>query len=66
VAATVGAFWGSRLVGKLVLGRRQRAGALPSHLVAATFAVLLGVAFLSITPWDPGRVQDTLLSFLPF
>jgi hypothetical protein len=66
VAATVGAFWGSRLVGKLVLGRRQRAGALPSHLVAATFAVLLGIAFLSITPWDPGRVQDTLLSFLPF
>jgi hypothetical protein len=66
VAVTVAAFWGSRLIGKLVLGGRQRAGALPSHLVATTFAVLCGLAFLSITPWNLSRVQDTLLSFLPF
>jgi hypothetical protein len=64
--ATAAAFWGSRLIGRLVLGRRQRAGALPSHLVAATFAVLCGLSFVSITPFSWRPVESLLAGLLPF
>lgn len=50
VLAAAAPFWLSRLAGKVVLAERQRAGALPSHLVAATFSVLTGLAFLSVAP----------------
>ena len=64
--ATLAAFWVSRLIGRLMLGRRQRAGALPSHLVAATFAVLCGLAFLSVTPFSWGPVESLARGLLPF
>ncbi|HEV7823400.1 MAG TPA: hypothetical protein VGP02_00670 [Mycobacteriales bacterium] len=48
---TAVAFGASRLVGRLLLGPRQRAGALPSHLVAGLFAAGCGLALLSITPF---------------
>jgi hypothetical protein len=57
-------FWGSRLIGKLVLGRRQRAGALPSHVATATFAVLCGLAFVSLTPFSWGPIESSLRSLL--
>ncbi|MDQ1677665.1 MAG: eukaryotic-like serine/threonine-protein kinase [Actinomycetota bacterium] len=62
--ATVAVFWGSRLIGKLVLGRRQRAGALPSHVATATFAVLCGLAFVSLTPFSWGPIESSLRSLL--
>ncbi|MCW2566468.1 MAG: hypothetical protein JWN54_565, partial [Mycobacterium sp.] len=65
-SATLAAFWVSRLIGRLLLGRRQRAGALPSHVVTAVFAVLCGLAFLSVTPFSWGPVESMLRGFLPF
>jgi hypothetical protein len=61
-----GAFWVSRLMGRLVLRSRQRAGALPSHLVAAGFAVLIGVTLLSMTPFSLSPVTDLVQAWLPF
>jgi hypothetical protein len=60
------AFWLSRLIGRLLLRKRQRAGALPSHVVAGGFALLCGLAFLSVTPFSLQPVEDFLLSLLPF
>ncbi|GAA1700458.1 hypothetical protein GCM10009765_57350 [Fodinicola feengrottensis] len=48
VAALV-PFWLCRLIGRMLLGWRQRRGALPSHLIAAGFSVLSGIAFISAT-----------------
>jgi hypothetical protein len=60
------AFWGSRLIGRLFLRSRQRVGALPSHVVAAGFAVLCGLAFVSVTPFSIQPLESFLLSLLPF
>jgi hypothetical protein len=66
LVAVTAAFWGSRLIGRLFLRSRQRAGALPSHVVAAGFAVLCGLAFLSVTPFSIQPLEEFLLSLLPF
>jgi FtsH-binding integral membrane protein len=66
LGAVAGAFWVSRLMGRLVLRSRQRAGALPSHLVATGIAVLLGVTLLSVTPFSLSPVTDLLRTLLPF
>jgi hypothetical protein len=65
-SATLAAFWVSRLIGRLLLGHRQRAGALPSHVVTATFAVLCGLAFLSVTPFSWRPVESLVQGLLPF
>jgi hypothetical protein len=65
-SATLAAFWVSRLIGRLLLGRRQRAGAVPSHVVASVSAVLCGLAFLSVTPFSWGPVESMLRGLLPF
>jgi hypothetical protein len=48
--AAIVPFWFCRLLGRMLLGWRQRRGALPSHLIAAGFSVLSGITFISLTP----------------
>ncbi|WP_163509834.1 protein kinase domain-containing protein [Fodinicola acaciae] len=50
LVAAIVPFWMCRLVGRLLLGWRQRRGALPSHLIGTAFSVLSGITFLSATP----------------
>lgn len=50
LVAAIVPFWMCRLIGRLLLGWRQRRGALPSHLIATAFSVLSGITFLSATP----------------
>jgi serine/threonine protein kinase len=63
-SATFATFWLSRLIGRLVLGLRQRRAARPSHVAAAIFALLCGLAFLSSTPLSGERIFSLVQSAL--